>query len=88
MMFSLFGRDKRRVGAFVWHLNGVEMKIQFKMELEKEGFLPFLDVGITKSGGMLVTKAYRKPTHIQQYIHWNSNHPKNMLLGGDERFHT
>ena len=27
--------------VFVWHLNGVEMKIQFKVELEKEGFLPF-----------------------------------------------
>ena len=57
------------------------MKIQFKMELEKEGFLPFLDVGISKSGGKLITKVYRKPTHTQQYINWASNHPKNMLLG-------
>ena len=65
------------------HLNGVEMKIQFKMELEKESFLPFLDVGITKSEGKLITKVYRKPTHTQQYINWasNVNHPKNMLLG-------
>ena len=50
------------------------------MELEKERFLLFLDV-VTKSERMLVTKVYRKPTHTQQYIHWNSNHPKNMLLG-------
>ena len=65
----------------MWHLNGVEMKIQFKMELEKESFLPFLDVGITKSEGKLITKVYRKPMHTQQYINWASNHPKNMLLG-------
>ena len=46
------GKRKEELELFVWHLNGVEMKIQFKMELEKEGFLPFLDVGITKSEGI------------------------------------
>ena len=51
------------------------------MEVEKEEFLPFLDVGILKKEGKLVTKIYRKPTHTQQYIHWGSYHPKNMLLG-------
>ena len=34
-----------------------------------------------KADGKLVTRIYRKPTHTQQYINWNSNHPKNMLLG-------
>ena len=47
---------------------GKEMKIQFKMGLEREGFVPFLDLGISKSGGKLITKRYRKPTHTQQYI--------------------
>ena len=79
-MFFIWEGTKDELELFVWHLNGVEMKIQFKMELEKEGFLPFLDVGISKSGRKLVTKVYRKPTHTQQYINWLSNHPKNMLL--------
>ena len=80
-VFFIWEGTKDELELFVWLLNGVEMKIQFKMELEKEGFLPFLDVGISKSGGKLVTKVYRKPTHTQQYINWLSNHPKNMLLG-------
>ena len=80
-VFFVWKGTKEELELFVWRLNGVEMKIQFKMDLEKEGFLPFLDVGITKSKGMLVMKVYRKPTHTQQYIHWDSNHPKNMLLG-------
>ena len=57
------------------------MKIKFKMELEQEGFIPFLDVGITKSEGTLITRVYRKPTQPQQYINWASNHPRDMLLG-------
>ena len=55
--------------------------MHFTLEIEKENFLPFLDVGITKCGGKLTTKVYGKPTHTQQYIHCNSNHPKNMMLG-------
>ena len=62
------------------HLNGVEYRVQFTLEVEREGFLPFLDVGITNVDGRLKTKVHRKPTHTQQYINWNSNHPTNMLL--------
>ena len=59
-------------------IEGVEMKIQLKMEFEMEGFLPFVDVGVMKSEGMLVMKVGKKWTRTQQYI---QNHPKNMLLG-------
>ena len=48
-VFFVWKGTKEELELFVWRLNGVEMKIQFKMDLEKEGFLPFLDVGITKS---------------------------------------
>ena len=62
-------------------LNGYEYRVQFTLEVEKEGVLPFLDVGISNLDGRLLTTIYRKPTHTQQDINWNSNHPKNMLLG-------
>ena len=80
-VFFVWRGSKEDLELFVWHLNGIAHRVQFTLEVEKEGFLPFLDVGISKLDGKLVTKIYRKPTHTQQYINWNSNHPKNMLLG-------
>ena len=66
--FFVWSGSKDDLELFVWHLNGVEMKVQFKMELEKESFLPFLDVGITKSEGRLITKVYRE-AHAHTTIH-------------------
>ena len=80
-IFFVWKGSKEELELFVWLLNGVEYRVQFTLEVEKEGFLPFLDVGLMKADGKLVTRIYRKPTHTQQYINWNSNHPKNMLLG-------
>ena len=65
-VFFVWKVTKEELELFYFCLNGVEMKTQFKLDLEKEGFLPFLNVGITKSEGMFVTKVYRKPTHKQQ----------------------
>lgn len=36
---------------------------------------------IRRENGRITTTVYRKPTHTQAYINWNSNHPKTMLLG-------
>ena len=80
-VFFIWKGSKEELELFVWHLNGFEYRVQSTLEVDKEGFLPFLDVGITNLDGELITKIYRKPTHTQQYINWNSNHPKNMLLG-------
>ena len=80
-VFFVWRGKKEDLELFVWMLNGKENRVQFTLEIEKDNFLPFLDVGITKSKEKLITTVYRKPTHTQQYIHWNSNHPKNMLLG-------
>jgi len=80
-IFFVWRGTKDELEEFVWHLNGVEFKIKFTLNHEENGFIAFLDVGITKKGGKLVTNVYRKPTHTQQYINWNLNHPKNLLLG-------
>ena len=40
-----------------------------------DGSIPFLDILITsQSDGTFTTKVYRKPTHIDLYLWWNSHH--------------
>ena len=69
-------------------MNGIENKIQLILQVEERGLLPFLDVGIAKMSGNLVIKIYRKPTHTQQYIHWNTINPKNNVVGSVERIYS
>ena len=60
---------------FLNHLNSIHPNIQFTMEKEIEGQLPFLDVMVVhKTDLLLGHKVYRKPTHTEQYLHQNSNH--------------
>jgi hypothetical protein len=80
-IFIIWDHSERELDRLFWYLNGIEPKIQFTIEKEKEGSLPFLDIHIHRLPNSLITKVYRKPTHTQRYIHWRSNHPKNCLLG-------
>ena len=63
------------------YLNIHEKRIQFTIEKEKDGVLPFLDLEIHRKENEIKTKVYRKDTHTFRYLHWRSNHPKNCLLG-------
>ena len=62
---------------FLTHLNSVDKNIQFTSEVPgPEGALPFLDILIKPDHeGRLNTTVYRKPTHTDQYLHWDSLHP-------------
>ena len=45
------------------------------MEPTQQGSLPFLDTLVTiQPDNTLSTTVYRKPTHTDQYLHWDSNH--------------
>ena len=64
-----------QVQAFHTHINTVEPSIQFTLELEN-GMLPFLDTEVTHHpDGSLCTKVYRKPTHTDKYLDFQSHHP-------------
>ena len=59
---------------FLKHINSVDPAIQFTVENNKEdGAIPFLDTIIKpKADGTLSTTVYRKPTHIDQCLQWDS----------------
>ena len=61
---------------FFQHINGIEEKIQFTAENTRaDGSLPFLDTLVTVTeDGSLSTSIYRKPTHTNQYLQWDSHH--------------
>ncbi|XP_067672623.1 uncharacterized protein [Haliotis asinina] len=56
------------------HLNDQHPRIKFTMETETNQHLPFLDVSLHTTDDGLRTSVYRKPTHTDQYIHYNSCH--------------
>ena len=61
---------------FLQHINSVDPAIQFTVEDNKEdGAIPFLDTIVKpETNGKLSTTVYRKPTHTDQYLQWDSNH--------------
>ncbi|XP_071948694.1 uncharacterized protein [Antedon mediterranea] len=60
------------------HLNTIDQtgQIKFTMENMKNNAIPFLDTLITiQDNGNIKTSVYRKSTHTDQYLHFQSNHP-------------
>ena len=73
--FVIWPHGQEKLTEFLNHLNRLHNKIQFTMEKEEEGHLPFLDIDIyRKMDGSLGHKVYRKPTHTNLYLHQNSHH--------------
>ena len=59
-------------------LNARSDHIQFTLELESNGTLPFLDANVRRlPQGKLGTTVYRKPTHTKRYLSFSSHHTKN-----------
>ena len=52
------------------------------MEIEKDNTFPFLDTTVTRdSDGLLTTTVYRKPTHTDQYLAYDSHYPQSVKRG-------
>ena len=54
----------------------VEPSIQFTLTREKDRHMPFLDLNVSRGvQGNLETSVYRKPTHTDKYLAFDSHHP-------------
>ena len=62
---------------FLKHIYSIDPHNQFTSEDSKpDGSMPLLDMMITpREDGRLSTTVYRKPTHTDMYLKWDSHHP-------------
>jgi hypothetical protein len=73
--FVIWPHGQEKLKDFLNHLNGINNNIQFTMQVEEEGHLPFLDIDMYKKrDSSLGHKVYRKPTHTNLYLHQTSHH--------------
>ena len=72
--FTVIKSSQRR--AFLDHINSIDQHIQFTSEEQREdGSIPVLDILVMPNeDGSLSTTIYRKPTHTDLYLHWDSHH--------------
>ncbi len=59
--------------AFLSTLNSLHPSLQFTMELEIDGVLPFLGTTLINKNGRLETKVYIKPTNTGLMLHYDSH---------------
>ena len=70
------------VESFLQHLNSQHPSINFTTETETDGQIPFLDVLVhVNPDRTLRTSIYRKPTHTDQYLDFQSNHHVKQKIG-------
>ena len=79
--FVIWSQGRDQLEDFLSFLNGRHGNIQFTMEEETDGSIPFLDVLVKKNRGSLSTSVYRKPTHMDRYLHFSSHHHPRVKAG-------
>jgi len=59
------------------HLNKIDStgNIKFTYEDMTDNSIAFLDTKITRKNKTITTSVYRKPSHTNQYLHFQSHHP-------------
>ena len=71
--------DRENVDDFLQHLNNQQPSIHFTMETEEDYKLAFLDTAVLREpNSRLTTSVYRKPTHTDQYLAYDSHHPQSV----------
>ena len=68
---ALFSSQKENL-KFYQQLNMIHLNIQFTYEDAENHQMPFLDVWIDNTEGILKLSTYQKPTNTGIYINWQS----------------
>ena len=65
---------KDHVSAFHDTLNSIDTNILFTIETECNEKISFLDTLVSRENGAVAVDVYRKPTHTDRYLDFNSHH--------------
>ena len=80
--FTAWEGQKTDIVSFVDTLSSIQPTIKFTIEFENDAQkLPYLDVLIAKSEGSFVCSIYRKPTHNDRYLPYDSYQPEYVKRG-------
>ena len=68
--------ESSQKNGFLEHISSIDTHIQFTREDQRsDGAMPFLDILITSGEDRsLSTSVFRKPTHTDLYLQWDSHH--------------
>ena len=66
---------KIKINQLQENLNSIDAHIKFIIELSGIDGLPFLDTLAKHTPNSIESTVYRKPTHTDRYLDYNSNHP-------------
>ena len=66
---------KDQVNKLQEHLNSIDPHIKFTIECTGTDGLPSLDTLTKPTSNSIESMVYRKPTHTDRYLDYNSNHP-------------
>ncbi|XP_041483471.1 uncharacterized protein LOC121430261 [Lytechinus variegatus] len=74
--------DRSTTDCLLNYVNAQQPSIRFTMEREDNNRIAFLDTLVHRDDeGRLTTTVYRKPTHTDQYLAYDSHHPQSVKRG-------
>ena len=73
-VFFIWTHDEEKLSSFVEYMNSYHRTIKFTTEISKDS-VSYLDVLVSRNGGVLETDLYCKSTDTHQYLQKGSCHP-------------
>lgn len=83
-LFAIVRKDT--IESVMTTLNAFHKNIQFTMEEEINGKLPYLDAVVIRQGNRLNFNWYQKPTASGRLINFNSKHPRRTIVNTATNF--
>jgi sugar-specific transcriptional regulator TrmB len=80
-IYCLFTISRTKIHEFHSRINKWHKNLKLTLVFESNNSIAFLDVLVTREDNQLVTSLYRKPTHTDLYMLWDSSQNRRYKLG-------